>query len=107
MTFEFDNLTWRCDICGLTRPDEVIGVRKVDIGPKSSPGMCIRNVKYCLDSPACADGALNWQEPVRPVIAGMIRTAKPPRSIAALLPYVLMVVAVVIAGVAFLVLATR
>jgi hypothetical protein len=57
-----ESLTWRCDICRKERPDSKISVHKVDIGPKASPGMITRNVKYCNDNPHCYDGALNWNE---------------------------------------------
>lgn len=55
--------TWRCDICGEMRPDALISVYKVDIGPKNLPaGTMIRNVKFCNDDPACAQAAENWDE---------------------------------------------
>jgi hypothetical protein len=61
--FDFDNLTWKCAICGLERPDEKISVFKVDIGPRDLPtGTVVRNVKYCNDNPRCYDGARNWNE---------------------------------------------
>jgi hypothetical protein len=59
------DLTWRCDICRQVRPDAAISVRKIDIGPADSPGIVIRNVKYCNDNPTCAAGAANWIEPYR------------------------------------------
>lgn len=56
-------LTWKCDICRRTRPDEKISVHKVDIGPPAfPPGTATRNVKYCNDSPACRQGAEDWIE---------------------------------------------
>lgn len=76
MGFNFDNLTWRCDICHLERPDAQISVHKVDIGPKSSPGIVVRHVKYCNDSQFCEDAAKIWQEP-RPVFAGIDMAARP------------------------------
>ena len=54
-------LTWRCDLCGQERPDPLISVHKVDIGPKNlPPGTVVRNVKYCNDNPRCREGAENW-----------------------------------------------
>jgi hypothetical protein len=58
---DFENLTWKCDICRRERPDAQISVHKVDIGPADQPGIVIRNVKYCNDNPACKEGAENWK----------------------------------------------
>lgn len=59
------NLSWRCDICGDVRPDALIGVRAVDIGPVDRPGMVVRNVKFCSDRIECWRGAENWNEAAR------------------------------------------
>lgn len=62
MALNFANLTWKCDICHLERPDAAISVRKVDISPKGlPPGTVTRNVKFCNDSPTCKEGADNWK----------------------------------------------
>ena len=62
----FEMLTWRCDICRDTRPDDKISVHKVDITPQGfPPGTVIRNVKYCNDRPACKLCAENWKEEQR------------------------------------------
>ena len=48
-------LTWRCEICGRTRPDERISVAKHDITPPTLPkGTVERNIKYCNDSKRCS-----------------------------------------------------
>lgn len=56
----WNELTWRCDICREERPDDKISVHKVDLYP-DRPGVAIRNVKYCNDRSACQAGAINWQ----------------------------------------------
>jgi hypothetical protein len=56
-------LTWKCDICHRERPDAMIAVHKVDIGPANlPPWTVVRNVKYCIDNPACREGAVKWKE---------------------------------------------
>ena len=54
-------LTWTCHVCGAERPDALIGVHSRDVVLGS--GVTAReNVRYCLDRPACAEGAkhLRW-----------------------------------------------
>lgn len=50
-----DRVTWRCPQCGEERPDEFIGVHKVDRSDKHGlpPGTLIENRKYCLDKTGC------------------------------------------------------
>ena len=52
----FEDLTWRCHICGATRPDAQISVlsRK-----KILPGEIEvqENIRYCNDNPDCREKA--------------------------------------------------
>jgi hypothetical protein len=57
---EMAALTWKCDICGMERPDAQISVHKVDMHPEA-PGIVIRNVKFCNDNLACQEGAQRWK----------------------------------------------
>lgn len=61
IVIDFSAMMCRCDICHQERPDAAISVHKVDIHPEQ-PGVVIRNVKFCNDSPACKEGAENWKE---------------------------------------------
>ncbi len=53
-------LTWRCHVCGDTRPDDRISVysRTVRLGTVEMK----ENVRYCNDRPACVAGAplIRW-----------------------------------------------
>lgn len=50
----FDNLVWRCDVCGEERPDEKISVFKRE---HYKPVRMTENIKFCNDRPACFEGA--------------------------------------------------
>jgi hypothetical protein len=51
-------ITWRCDVCERTRPDEKIAVETFDLsGLLSLPaGTLSRNIRYCADRPGCKRG---------------------------------------------------
>lgn len=53
MTLDFASMTWKCNVCGGTRPDALIGVAKRQ-GPIPT---AIWNIRFCLDRPACAEYA--------------------------------------------------
>jgi hypothetical protein len=50
-----DDVTWRCDACGDTRPDALIRVhtRYQRIGRGFTKAAVSYNLKYCDDRPAC------------------------------------------------------
>lgn len=49
-------LTWTCHVCGEERPDDLISVHKTTT--VTERGIRIQqNVRYCNDSPSCAEGA--------------------------------------------------
>jgi len=50
----FDNLTWKCHICGEERPDDKISVHT---SPLICRGQSIgdQNVRYCNDKPDCRE----------------------------------------------------
>ena len=50
------DVTWSCHVCGTERPDNLIGVYSTEqeIG---SEVKLRTNVRYCLDRPACRQGA--------------------------------------------------
>jgi hypothetical protein len=49
--------TWTCHVCGRTRPDPLISVRKFVVASTKPGGMTIQvNVRYCNDTPACYEG---------------------------------------------------
>lgn len=56
MTDLFKDLTWKCHICGEERPDALIGVAKHHHLAPSGVEMD-ENVRYCIDRPACQEGA--------------------------------------------------
>ena len=53
------DITWTCEICGETRPDQFISVFITDISVDHGlkPGIMFQNIKYCNDRPACSDAA--------------------------------------------------
>lgn len=50
-----DNMTWKCDICGEERPDNMIQVLSYPL--IDMPG-AERNLKFCHDRPECRAGAI-------------------------------------------------
>ncbi len=51
-------LTWKCHICGETRPDDKISVLTKTNDP-SSPTIQ-QNIRYCNDNLSCIDGAKDF-----------------------------------------------
>lgn len=56
---EMNTLTWKCDVCGKTRPDGLISVLTKDLSRDYGmpPGTFKYNIKYCNDNPSCIEGA--------------------------------------------------
>ena len=56
-------MTWKCHICGDTRPDDKISVLKTDISAEQGlpPGVMWNNVRYCNDRPKCATKAKTFR----------------------------------------------
>jgi len=53
-----NDLTWKCHICGETRPDDKISVlSKTD---KASGPIIGMNIRYCNDRQSCIDGAKDF-----------------------------------------------
>lgn len=44
---------WPCDICADIRPDELIGVHSIDVGPPEYLTEVRVNVKFCKDRETC------------------------------------------------------
>ena len=57
-----DNLTWKCHICGDTRPDDKISVCTTDTSKKYNlpEGTMQQNVRYCNDRQDCIDKAKTY-----------------------------------------------
>jgi hypothetical protein len=51
----FGPIEWRCEVCGRTRPDHLIGVDKKDVSAHFNlpPGTMMNNIKYCVDNATC------------------------------------------------------
>lgn len=57
-------LTWKCDICGLERPDAKISVNKKTYPIADTGGATMTyNVKYCNDDPDCELAAILKESP--------------------------------------------
>lgn len=56
-------MSWRCHVCGRTRPDEMISVYQTDISAEHglAPGTVLQNVRYCLDQPGCVAGVRDFR----------------------------------------------
>lgn len=54
-----ENITWKCQICGEIRPDDMIGVVTTDISEENGMrlGMMKMNTKYCKDKKECVESA--------------------------------------------------
>ncbi len=54
---------WDCHVCGDERPDDVIGVFKVDTSAENGlpPGTMVQNIRYCTDKPECVIGARSYR----------------------------------------------
>jgi len=63
--FTRGKLTWKCDICGVERPDAQISVEVHEVNvPKKYQGLMHRNVNHCNDNPHCTQEAKDdkWKE---------------------------------------------
>lgn len=60
----FANMTWICEICKESRPDDAIDVLKADLGRKHKlpPGTAFHNIKYCNDTTDCFAGAVRIRQ---------------------------------------------
>lgn len=59
MSGPFENVTWRCHICGDERPDDKISVFQHDISEEHNlpAGTVQENVRYCNDRDSCRNAA--------------------------------------------------
>jgi hypothetical protein len=55
------NIEWTCEVCKSRRPNDLIDVYKEDMSRhfQCPPGTSFRNIKYCIDNPACVTGAVD------------------------------------------------
>lgn len=55
-------ITWKCEICGDTRPDSKISTMKFDLGELLNLpiGVSARNLNFCNDRPKCIYGATHF-----------------------------------------------
>ncbi len=56
----FEDLTWTCHICGVTRPDAKISVHAVPLIVNGQV-MGDQNVRYCNDNPECQKKAQDYK----------------------------------------------
>lgn len=52
---DIEAMTWRCDVCGITKLNRFIDVRPIDLSTSYSlpAGSVIYNVKYCNNVTRC------------------------------------------------------
>jgi len=55
--FDPSTMTWTCHLCGVTRPDNKIGVVTHDRSAENGlpVGMLLENVRYCNDNAGCIE----------------------------------------------------
>jgi len=56
---DMSKMTWKCTVCGDTRPDAKISVHVRDVSQKFGlpEGTAKHNIKYCNDRQKCIDDA--------------------------------------------------
>lgn len=50
-------ITWKCHICGETRPDNKISILTKPLAMNSGLNIGEQNIWYCNDKPECLEGA--------------------------------------------------
>ena len=56
----FDNLTWKCHICGEDRPDDKISIRTSPLIINGRE-MGSQNIRYCNDNNDCIEKSKTFQ----------------------------------------------